>query len=79
MSQLKKRWNGKTPKFWKKVQRVAIVAGAVAATLLAAPVTLPAAVVAAAGYVITAGTVAATLSQFTVEDQTAVESETNKE
>jgi len=69
MSELKKRWNGKTPKFWKKVQRVAIVAGAAAATLLAAPVTLPAAVVAIAGYVITAGTVAATLSQFTVEDK----------
>ena len=68
MSQLRKRWNGKTPEFWKKIQKVAIVAGALAATLLAAPVTLPAAVVAAAGYVITAGTVAATLSQFTVED-----------
>lgn len=66
---LKERWNGKTPKFWKRVQRIAIVAGAVAGVIIAAPVTLPAAVITAAGYVVTAGTVAATLSQLTVDDK----------
>jgi ABC-type xylose transport system permease subunit len=50
------------------VQRIAIVAGAVAGVIIAAPVTLPAALVTAAGYLATAGTVAATLSQLTVDD-----------
>lgn len=65
---LKKRWNAKTPKFWKKVQNIAIAAGAVAGVIIAAPIALPAAVITAATYVVTAGTVAATLSQLTVED-----------
>lgn len=79
MKHLKKRWNSKTPKFWKRVQRIAIVAGAVAGVVIAAPVALPAAIITAAGYVVTAGTVAATLSQLTVEDKTdqEVEQENN--
>ena len=65
---LKERWKSKTPKFWKRVQRWAIITGTVAGIILAAPVALPAAVVTAAGYIVTAGTVAATLSQLTVDD-----------
>lgn len=65
---IKKRWSAKTPKFWKKVQKIAITVGAVAGVLIAAPITLPAAVVTVASYAITAGTVAATLSQLTVEN-----------
>jgi len=65
---LVKRFNAPTPKFWKKVQKIAIAVGAVAGVIVAAPITLPAAVVTVAGYAITAGTVAATLSQLTVED-----------
>jgi ABC-type xylose transport system permease subunit len=68
MTNLKKRWNAKTPKFWKKVQKVAIAVGAAAGVVIAAPITLPATVVTVAGYLVTAGTVAATLSQLTVED-----------
>jgi hypothetical protein len=70
---LKKRWNSKTPKFWKKVQQIAIVAGTVAGVIIAAPVALPAAIITAAGYVVTAGTVAATLSQLTIEDAKKIE------
>lgn len=66
-NKLVQRWTAPTPKFWKKVQKIAIVAGALAGVILTAPVTLPAAVITAAGYVVTAGTVAATLSQLTVE------------
>jgi len=73
MKQLKKRWNAKTPKFWKKVQQIAIVAGTIAGVIIAAPVALPAAVVTVATYVVTAGTVAATLSQLTVEDTKKIE------
>ena len=65
---LAQRWKAQTPKFWKRVQRVAITLGAVAGVILTAPVSLPTAVVTAAGYVATAGTVAATLSQLTVKD-----------
>ena len=65
---IRKRWSAKTPKFWKRVQKVAITVGAVAGVLIAAPITLPAAVVTVASYAITAGTVAATLSQLTVEN-----------
>jgi hypothetical protein len=64
---IKQRWSAKTPHFWKKVQRIAITVGAVAGVIIAAPITLPAAVVTVATYAITAGTVAATLSQLTIE------------
>lgn len=62
------RWTAPTPKFWKKVQRVAITLGAVAGVILTAPVSIPATVITVAGYVATAGTVAATLSQLTVDN-----------
>jgi hypothetical protein len=64
---IKQRWSAKTPKFWKKVQKVAITIGAIAGVIIAAPITLPVAVVTVASYAITVGTVAATLSQLTVE------------
>lgn len=62
------RWNAPTPKFWKKVQKIAVTLGAVAGVILTAPVSVPAAVITVAGYVATAGTVAATLSQLTVDN-----------
>jgi ABC-type xylose transport system permease subunit len=68
MTDIKKRWNAPTPKFWKKVQKIAIAVGAAAGVVITAPITLPAAVVTVAGYLVTAGTVAATLSQLTIED-----------
>ena len=64
---ISQRWNAPTPKFWKRVQKAAITVGAIAGVILAAPITLPAAVITVAGYVVTAGTVAATLSQLTIE------------
>ena len=70
---LKERWNAKTPKFWKKVRNIAIGLGAVAGVILTAPVTLPATVITVAGYLATAGTVAATLSQLTVDDSNVEE------
>ena len=78
MTDIKKRWNAKTPKFWKNVQKVAIALGAAAGVVIAAPITLPATVVTVAGYLVTAGTVAATLSQLTVEDNQDKKTITNK-
>jgi hypothetical protein len=65
---LKERWQSKTPTFWKKVQRIGVACGVIGATIVALPVALPAALVTAAGYMVAAGTVTATLSQLTKED-----------
>jgi hypothetical protein len=65
---IKERWKAKTPKFWKKVQRIGLVAGAVGAALLAAPIALPAAILTGAGYLVAVGGVTATLSQLTVDN-----------
>ena len=77
MKELKGRWKAKTPKFWKRVQQIAIVAGTIAGVIIAAPVALPAAIITVAGYVATAGTVAATLAQLTVEDAKTIEDANN--
>ena len=68
MENLKERWNAKTPKFWKKVQKIAVLAGTIAGIIIAAPVVLPAAVITAAGYVVAIGTAVATTAQLTKED-----------
>ena len=73
MNNLKKRWNAKTPTFWKKVQRIGIVAGAVGAAIIAAPITLPVALVTTGGYLVAVGGVTAALSQLTVEDKKDLE------
>jgi len=67
--EIKKRWSAKTPTFWKKIQRIGLVAGALGAALVAAPVALPAAIVTASGYLIAVGGVTAALSQLTVDDK----------
>lgn len=66
---LKERWNSKTPRFWKKVQRWAIISGAVAGAIIAAPVALPAALITTATYLATVSATIATVSQLTVEDK----------
>jgi hypothetical protein len=73
MKTLKDRWSAKTPTFWKKVQRVGLVAGALGAALIAAPIALPAALVAASGYLVAVGGVTAALSQLTVDDKKELE------
>jgi len=67
MKTLKDRWSSKTPTFWKKVQKLGLVAGAVGGILIAAPIALPVTLVTLGGYLVTAGGVAAALSQLTVE------------
>lgn len=73
MKTLKDRWSSKTPTFWKKVQRVGLVAGALGAALIAAPIALPAVLVTASGYLVAVGGVTAALSQLTVEDKKELE------
>ena len=66
---IKERWKSPTPKFWKKVQRWAIIAGAVAGAVIAAPVALPAALITTATYIATVSATVATVSQLTVNDK----------
>jgi hypothetical protein len=67
MENLKDRWKAKVPEFWKKVQRVGIVAGVIGGALLAAPISLPATLITGAAYLVVIGTTTATLSQLTKE------------
>lgn len=67
MGEITDRIKAKTPKFWKRVQKIGLVAGAVGAAIVAAPIALPAALVTASGYLIAVGGVTAALSQLTVE------------
>lgn len=73
MKTLKDRWSSKTPTFWKKVQKLGLVAGALGAALIAAPVALPTAIITASGYLVAVGSVTAALSQLTVEDKKELE------
>ena len=67
MKELKERLKAKTPKFWKKVQKIGIAFGAIGTVIITAPISLPAAVVSAGGYLVAAGGITAALSQLTVE------------
>ena len=65
--ELKERWSAKTPKFWKKIQKIGIALGVIGGTIIALPVALPAALITGAGYLLAVGTATATLSQLTIE------------
>jgi hypothetical protein len=56
----------KTPKFFKDLQKTAVVITGIAAAVLASPVALPGIIVSLAGYLATAGAVAAAIAQVTV-------------
>ena len=61
------RMKAPTPKFFRVIRTVSIVIGAVGGAIVAAPVALPAIVTTIAGYLVTVGTVAAVISQATVD------------
>lgn len=65
---LKERMKAPTPLFFKKVRTIGLVLAAMGATIMAAPVALPAAVLQIAGYLAVAGGVASAVSQ-TAADQ----------
>lgn len=57
-----------TPSFFKRIRNIGLTLGAIGGALLAAPVTLPAAVITVAGYLVTAGLVASAVSATAVEN-----------
>jgi uncharacterized membrane protein len=68
LSQLKERWEAPTPPFFRKTGRLGLVLAAIGGAILASPVAMPPLLVSLAGYVLTAGTVLASISQVTRED-----------
>lgn len=70
-----------TPKFFRKVRTIGLILAAVSASILAAPVALPAVVVQVAGYLAVAGSVATAVAQTATDNEfvskDAVSQETN--
>lgn len=58
-----------TPKFFKKLRNLGLILAAVATTVVAAPVALPAVVIKIAGYLAVASGVASAVSQTAVENE----------
>lgn len=58
-----------TPKFFRMLRNIGFVLAAISGSILAAPVTLPAAVITVAGYVAVAGGVMTAVSQTVVEGE----------
>jgi ABC-type transport system involved in cytochrome bd biosynthesis fused ATPase/permease subunit len=63
---LVERVQSPTPKFFRIVRNVGFVLGAVGTTILTAGAALPPVLITVAGYLVTAGAVAAAVSQSTV-------------
>ena len=62
-----KRLKEPTPRFFRKIRNIGIAIASIGATILAAPVALPAAIISVAGYLTVAGTVATAVSQAVTE------------
>jgi hypothetical protein len=57
-----------TPKFFKKLRNIGLTLAAISTVIVTAPITLPAAVLTAAGYVAVASGVISAVSQITTTD-----------
>ena len=60
---IKERVTSPTPTFFKKVRNIGLILAAISATIITAPVALPAAVLNVAGYLAVGGAVASAVSQ----------------
>ena len=69
MKKIINRAKAPTPKFFKVLRNIGIGLATVSATLLTAPVALPAVLLSIAGYVGVAGSVMTAVSQLTVNKQ----------
>ena len=67
MNEIIQRLQAPTPLFFRKIRNVGLVLTAVAGAIATAPVALPAAVIAAAGYLALAGAIASAVSQTAVK------------
>ncbi len=69
MKSIMQRAKAPTPKFFKKLRNIGLSIAAIGATILAAPVALPAIVVKIAGYLAVAGAAIGSVSQVTTEEE----------
>ena len=69
MKTVVKRMKKPTPKFFKSLRNIGLTLAAVSATVISAPVALPALVVKVAGYLAVAGTVMSGVSQTAVTNE----------
>ena len=67
-----------TPKFFKVLRTIGLALLAVSGSIVAAPVALPAVVVAVAGYAAVVGGVLSAVSQITVEDSALKQKSTDE-
>lgn len=68
MKEIATRMKKRTPKFFRKVRNVGLTVAGVSAAILSAPISLPAALITAAGYAAVAGTVMSCVSQAAVKN-----------
>ena len=64
-----KRAQKPTPKFFRKLRNIGLSVAAVGASIVAAPVALPALLIKLAGYLTVAGTVMSGVSQVSVKNE----------
>lgn len=69
MKSIVERAQEPTPKFFRKLRNIGLSIAAIAATIIAAPVALPAVVIKIAGYLAVAGSVMSGVSQVTVKNE----------
>ena len=69
MKQLVNRIKAPTPKFFKKLRNIGLALAAVATTIAATPVALPAVIINVAGYLAVAAGVLSAVSQTAVEGE----------
>lgn len=58
-----------TPDFFKKLRNIGLILAAISGTLLTAPISLPAAVITAAGYLAVASSVMSAVSQTAIKGE----------
>jgi hypothetical protein len=68
MKELVERAKKPTPRFFKKLRSLGLVAAAVGGAILTAPVALPGILTSIAGYLVATGSVVSAVSQVTKEE-----------
>ena len=70
-----KRAKAPTPKLFKKIRNAGLAMAAIGGAVLASPVTLPAVLIKAAGYLAVAGSVASAVSQVTTGNNDKIQTD----
>ena len=70
------RYKRKTPSFFRKLRNIGIALATAGGVIIAAPISLPAAIITIATYLTVAGTVATAVSQAVVSDNESDQDQT---